>query len=43
MGNSMSVISTSEGSKEIAISFAQLQSVESSEFNEVVEIDHHEI
>ena len=36
MANSMSVMPTGQGSKEIVISF---QSIESSEFNEVVQID----
>ena len=40
VGNSMSVLPTGEGSQEIAIS---LQSIESSEVNEVVQIDRQKI
>ena len=40
MGNSVPVMPTGQGSKEITIS---LQSIESSEFNEVVQIDHQKI
>ena len=41
MGNSVSVMPTGQGSKEIAI--FPLQSIESSEFNEVVQIDYQKI
>ena len=41
MGNSVTVMPTGQGSKEIAI--FPLQSIESSEFNEVVQIDYQKI
>ena len=40
VGNSMSVMPTGQGSKEVAISFTIERS---SEFNEVVQIDHQKI
>ena len=40
MGKSMSVIPTGQGSKEIAV---PSQSIESSEINQLVQIDHQKI